>query len=241
MRLSVIIPAWNEEQRIATTLKDVTTHLNKQKYDYEILVVDDGSTDKTASVVSSLRLPRVRVLRHKRNQGKGSAVRTGMLAASGDLLLFTDADHSTPIQELDKFLTYTDKYDIVIASRSIKGAELEVKQPWYRMLIGKIFNKVVRLFTVRGIIDTQCGFKLFTRKAAHDIFPRQTIKRWGFDVEVLFLARKFGYSIIELPVRWRNRSESRVDPVWDSLRMLKEILQIRWNDLRGRYVRGRYA
>ena len=233
--LSVIIPAYNEEQRLPSTVRDITAYLNDNKYDYELIVVDDGSTDNSAKVVKQLQLPRVKILLHETNKGKGAAVRTGMLAAKGDYLLFTDADHSTPIEELEKFMENIKHYNVVIGSRSIKGAQLEEKQPLYRMLIGKIFNKLVRVITVRKIIDTQCGFKLFTRKAARQIFAKQTLNRFSFDVELLYLARKFGYTILESPVKWRNRKESKVDPVKDSLRMLRDLFIIRWNDLRGRY------
>ncbi|MBI4017071.1 MAG: glycosyltransferase family 2 protein [Candidatus Aenigmarchaeota archaeon] len=233
--LSVIIPAYNEEQRLPSTIKEIKAYLDSKKYDYEIIVVDDGSNDNSVGVVKQLNLSKVKLLVHEINRGKGAAVKTGMLAGKGEYLLFTDADHSTPIEELEKFMQYIKQYDIIIGSRSIKGAKLEKRQPLYRMFIGKIFNKLVRLITVKGLIDTQCGFKLFTGKCARQIFAKQTLDRWSFDVEILYIARKYGYKILELPVRWVNRRESRVDPLKDSLRMLRDLFVIRWNDVRGRY------
>src|SRR3989344_2725402 len=231
--LSVVIPAYNEELRIARTVREIAEYLSNNHYDYEIIVVDDGSKDKTADAVDMLKLGNVKVLKHGKNRGKGAAVKTGMLAAKGDYLLFTDADHSTPIQELEKFMPCIKKFDVVIGSRSIKGSHVEERQPIYRMLLGKIFNKIVRVITVRGIIDTQCGFKLFTRRSAREIFRRQLLDRWSFDVEVLYIARKHGFEITEVPVKWSNRKESRVDPLKDSIRMLRSLFVIRWNDIRG--------
>ena len=233
--LSVVIPAYNEELRIARTVREIAEYLSNNHYDYEIIVVDDGSKDKTADAVDMLKLGNVKVLKHGKNRGKGAAVKTGMLAAKGDYLLFTDADHSTPIQELEKFMPCIKKFDVVIGSRSIKGSHVEERQPIYRMLLGKIFNKIVRVITVRGIIDTQCGFKLFTRRSAREIFRRQLLDRWSFDVEVLYIARKHGFEITEVPVKWSNRKESRVDPLKDSIRMLRDLFVIRWNDIRGKY------
>ncbi len=233
--LSVIIPAYNEEKRIAGTIREIAEYLENNKYAYEIIIVDDGSIDRTASIAGRLNMPNVRLIKHRWNKGKGAAVRTGMLAAKGDYILFTDADHSTPIDELEKFMQQIKGFDIVIGSRSIKGSRVEEKQPLYRMLLGKIFNKIVRIITVRGIVDTQCGFKLFTRKAARDIFQRQLLDRWSFDVELLYIGRKHGYLISETPVRWSNRKESRVDAFKESFRMLRDLFVIRWNDFRGRY------
>ena len=231
--LSIVIPVYNEAKRLPQTIKTVRDYLGKKSFAYEIVLVDDGSTDGSVDRVQ--QSDQIRVLRHAKNQGKGAAVRTGMLAAKGELLLFSDADLSTPIEELDVFLKHIKKYAVVIGSRSIKGARVEQYQPLYRVLIGKVFNKFVRLITIRGIIDTQCGFKLFTRKAAQDVFKRQTMKGFSFDVEVLYIARKQGYAILEHPVRWKNAPGSKVNPLKDSIRMLRDLVIIRINDVRGLY------
>ncbi len=231
--LSIVIPVYNEAKRLPQTIQTITEYLKKKHFSSEIILVDDGSSDGSTEHVQ--QSDRIRVLRHVKNQGKGAAVRTGMLAARGELVLFSDADLSTPIDELDVFLKHIKKYAVVIGSRSIKGARVEQYQPLYRVLIGKVFNKFVRLITIRGIIDTQCGFKLFTRQAAQDVFKRQTMKGFSFDVEVLYIARRHGYAILEHPVRWKNAPGSKVSPLKDSIRMLRDLVIIRLNDLRGLY------
>ncbi|MEM4282384.1 MAG: glycosyltransferase family 2 protein [Candidatus Woesearchaeota archaeon] len=231
--LSVIIPAYNEEKRIGNTLKRISSFLDKKKFSYEILVVNDGSSDKTLDV--ACRFKNVKVISYDKNRGKGYAVRKGMLAARGDLLLFSDADLSTPIEELDRFLRFIDAYDIVIASRALKGANIKLRQPFYREFIGKLFNALVQLLVLRGIKDTQCGFKLFTRSAAKKIFSKQCINGFGFDVEVLYLARKYNLKIKELPVTWVNSADSKVRLVRDAIRMLRDMLQIKLNDMWGKY------
>lgn len=235
MKLSIIIPVFNEEKRIASAIKKVSEFLAKKKFDYELIIVDDGCSDSTikCAVDTGVKLT---VIKNTVNLGKGGAVRNGMLHSSGDYLLFTDVDISTPLEELNNFLPWIDTgFDVVIGSRSIRGSDVRVRQPLYRELMGKFFNKIVRLLTVRGIIDTQCGFKLFTRKCGYDVFSKQTINRFCFDVEVLFLAQKLGYGIKELPVVWRNDVGSTVNPVKDSLRMLRDLFRIRFNDLIGKY------
>lgn len=235
MKISVIIPAYNEEKRLPKTLNRIYKYLSKTKADYEILVVDDGSKDRTIEAARKTKNDKTKIISYGRNKGKGYAVKTGMLKADGDYLLFSDADLSTPIEELDKFLKQMKHHDIVIGSRAVKGSDIKIKQPFYRVLLGKTFNLIVQILTIRGIHDTQCGFKLFRKEAAMKIFPKQRIERFGFDVEILFIAKKSGYRIKEMPVVWINDEESKVSPVKDAIRMFRELLTIRYNSLRGRY------
>ncbi len=231
--LSIVVPAYNEEKRLPESLHKLKNYADKLGKPYEILVVDDGSTDNTARVAQELAF--VHVIKQPHNMGKGAAVKTGMLVAKGDLRLFSDADSSTPITELDKFLPHSKEYDIIIGSRALKDSDIKLHQPWYRELMGKTFNKIVRIIAVGGIHDTQCGFKLFSKKAADMIFPKQTIDRWGFDVEVLYLAKKYGFQVKEIPVVWINDTASKVRPIVDAYKMLTEVLKVRMNAIRGKY------
>lgn len=238
MRLSVIIPAYNEEKRIGGTLKSIDGYLVRQNYDYEILVVSDGSSDNTANLTRSLE-PQIRGLRlieNKENHGKGYVVRQGMLEARGDLRLFTDADNSTSIDHLDKFIPYiNDGFDVVIGSIAVKGHKVALgSEPVWRRVLGKLGNLFIQIMAVPGIHDTQRGFKLFTSKAVQDIFPKLTITRWGFDVEALALARKFGHKIKEVPVDWKNDPNSKVG-LEAYVQVLIETINIRWNLLTGKY------
>jgi dolichyl-phosphate beta-glucosyltransferase len=202
-------------------------------------VVDDGSTDQTALVAeqSFPSWPGFTVLRNPENRGKGFSVKRGVLQARGRYILFSDADLSTPIQELEKLLAaIEDGYDIAIASRAHRESNVCVHQPWYRKMMGRIFNKLVRLFAVSGISDTQCGFKCFKRQAARVIFQQQRLNGFSFDVELLYLAQKAGYSIKELPVVWINSPLSRVRPLHDSFHMLVDLWRIRWNQATGQYT-----
>ncbi len=226
-KLSVIIPCYNEEKRIEDTLKKCADYLKRKKYNFELIVVDDGSADNTRKVVGKFK--EVKLLSYGSNQGKGHAVKVGVLNSSGDYILFCDADLSTPIEETEKLMKYVQKYDIVIASRALKNSDVEAK--FYRKLLGRVFAFFVNLLAVPGIKDTQCGFKLFKREAAFGIFKRQKIKGWAFDVEALFLGRKSGYKIKEVPVRWKHFDHSGVNPSLQSFRMFCEILKIRFNYL----------
>ena len=235
-RLSLIIPAFNEEARLPGTIEQVTRYLRDQPFRWEILVVDNASTDGTSQVVQRLssQVANLRLL-HEPRRGKGAAVRTGVLAAQGEFRFICDADLSMPIEELVKFLppTLTD-FDVAIASREVPGA-VRINEPAYRHWIGRAFNALVRLIALPGLHDTQCGFKCFRAAAAEDLFRRQTILGWTFDVEILFLARKSGYRIVEVPIRWIHIPGSRVRIARDSLAMFLDLLRIRWNWLRGRY------
>jgi len=228
--LSVIIPAYNEENRLPATLKEIGSYLDQGKTDYEIIVVDDGSKDKTTLKVKEIKNNngRVQLLQNEKNRGKGFSVRKGILAAQGEYILFYDADGSTPISELEKLLEKLRAgYDIAIGSRGLKESQIRVRQPLYREYMGKIFNRLVRLLTVPGIADTQCGFKCFRRETARELFTLQKIKRFSFDVEILYLAQKGGYKIVEVPVVWMNSPVSRVGLIKDSLRMLFDLFRIR--------------
>jgi dolichyl-phosphate beta-glucosyltransferase len=234
LNLSVIIPAYNEEHRIKETLNKIINHLNKKKYNYEIIIVDDGSKDKTISIIQNIKNKKIRILKNEINKGKGYSIKRGVLNATRDLILFSDADLSTPIEELDHFIKYLD-YDIIIGSRALKESNIIIHQPFYREYSGKIFNLFVKLFTVRGIKDTQCGFKLFKKDIAYNIFKKQTIDRFGFDVEILYIANKYNYKIKELPVHWLNDTKSKVSLFKDSIRMFLDLIKIRINDIKGLY------
>jgi len=236
--LSVIIPAYNEEDRLLSTLSRIDEYLREQPYPYELIVVSDGSRDGTARAALEWRpdgCP-LKVIDRKENRGKGYSVREGTTVAEGEYILFSDADLSTPIEEVEKFLPLLKSgTDIVIGSRSLGDSEVVVHQPIYRELMGRVFNGMVQFLAVKGIIDTQCGFKSFSRRAVKKIFPRCRIDGFAFDVEILFLARKLGLSIKEIPVRWFNAPGSSINPVRDSLAMFREICQIRLNEWTGKY------
>ncbi|MBI4359337.1 MAG: glycosyltransferase family 2 protein [Candidatus Nealsonbacteria bacterium] len=240
MKLSIIIPAYNEESRLPKTLREIDAYLKRQSYDYEILVVNDGSKDKTAEVTESLKpeIANLRLIDNQENHGKGYVVRQGMLQAAGDYRLFMDADNSTTIDQVGKMWPFFEQgYDVVIGSRDVAGASMEPAQPLFRRLLGEIFNLVVQVVVgLWGIWDTQCGFKAFTRKAAEAVFPPALINRFAFDPEVLILAKRKGYKIKEAPVVWKNDIRSTVKFTW-MIKMLFEVLQIRWNLITRKYNR----
>ena len=230
--LSVVIPAYNEEERLPGTIRAVEQHLARQPWSWELIVVDDGSRDGTvAAGRAAAKAPRTRVVSLPRNQGKGAAIRQGMLReARGAFRLFTDADNSTPIEELDKLLAKAQGENVAVAigSRALKDSQLEVRQPFYREMMGRFFNLMVRTLAVGGISDTQCGFKLFRADAAEYVFSRQQLDGFSFDVELLVLARRGGFAIAEVPVRWVNSPASRVSPIRDSARMFMDLVRIRF-------------
>src|SRR3989344_4312858 len=229
--VSVIIPAYNEEKTIESALIKISTYLGKKGYDYEIIVVDDGSKDQTLTIAKKLASPKIRILENGVNRGKGYAVKCGVLHAQKDRVLFTDADMATPIEELENFSRFQN-YDILIASRALPDSKILSHQPRFRELGGRFINFFVRWLAVPGIYDTQCGFKLFRQEAAKKIFPLQTINRFGFDIEVLYIARKHGLTIKELPVTWSHHPNTKVSPIKDGLRILWDLIKIRTNDLR---------
>jgi len=230
--LSVVIPAFNEAAVIEETVEAVCRFVTEHGLKAEVIVVDDGSTDETATLAERVlaRWPLAsRVLRLNPNEGKASAVRRGMLEASGDLLLMTDADLSTPLEELPKLLEAIQSgADVAIASRAVPGARLDPPQPFRRLLVGKAYAFVRRLILLPHIADTQCGFKLFTRRAAREAFSRQTTTSWAFDAEVLYIAHRLGCRIVEVPVVWRNRPESKVRVLRDLWKVLRDLLLARW-------------
>ncbi|PDW02562.1 dolichyl-phosphate beta-glucosyltransferase [Candidatus Viridilinea mediisalina] len=241
--LSIVIPAYNEARRLPATLAAIRAYLDTQSYGAEVLVVDDGSSDGTAELAASY--PGVEVLRLE-HRGKGFAVRAGALAAQGSYVLLCDADLAVPIEEWPRFEARLRAGDaVVIGSREGVGATRE-GEPWYRHVMGRVFNYIIALVALRGISDTQCGFKAMPREVAHELFRRvriygddapvvQGAAVTAYDVELLFLARKLGYRISEVPVHWQYGTETKVNPVRDSLRNLRDVLKVRWNDLRGRY------
>jgi dolichyl-phosphate beta-glucosyltransferase len=236
--LSLIIPAYNEADRIGPSLEKAFRYLAEQNYDAEILVVDDGSSDKTVAQVEEVfkRKPAgidnvtTRVIPLGTNMGKGAAVRRGMLEAKGKIRIFTDADFSTPVKEVEKIIPLIDsgEYDVVIGSRAVEGRALVKKhQPWYREMMGRFYNILVQTFVFRGIKDTQCGFKGFSDHAAQILFSKQQVNGFSFDVELLYLARRYGYRIREIAIEWYNDERSTVGALSDSARMFWELLRIR--------------
>jgi len=238
--LSIIIPAYNEEGRLPRTLEEITTFLGKQSYQAEIVVVENGSQDRTLEIAQEYagRLPMIRVF-HEEQRGKGLAVRRGMLEASGDYRFICDADLSMPIAEVNHFIPpQLQDFDIAIASREAPGA-VRYNEPEFRHVVGRLFNTVVRVMALPGLQDTQCGFKCFRAAVAEEIFPLQTLSGWAFDVEVLYIARRRGYSIIEIPVPWYFSAHSKVNVARDLYKVGRELLQIRRNGRRGIYERSK--
>jgi len=244
--LSVVVPAYNEELRLPATLETIRQFLADQDYTSEVIVIDDGSEDRTDSVARELESDefQYRVLR-QRHRGKAAAVRAGVELSTGQNILFTDADLSTPIEAVSQLIEMRKSgYDIAIGSREGMQAR-RINEPQYRHLMGRAFNAVVQLAAIRGIRDTQCGFKLVSREVADQVFPKLLVHQSGltirgprvsaFDVELLFVARKFGYTIAEVPVVWTHATGSKVRPGIDSLRMFIDVLTVRWNALRGKY------
>jgi dolichyl-phosphate beta-glucosyltransferase len=239
---SIILPAYNESARMAVTLDKILAYAARRSGNAEIVVVDDGSSDDTAELVREYarKNPGLLLLENPGNRGKGYSVRNGMLHARGDVLLFSDADLSSPIEEADKlFAAIEDGAAIAIGSRWLDPGLQKKKQPLYRQLFGRIFNLALRIILNLQFKDTQCGFKAFTRHSAQSIFPLQKIERWGFDPEILYLAGKFGLRVGEVPVAWSHREGTRINPLRDGIRMFGEILRIRWYALRGDYNTSR--
>lgn len=230
--LSLIIPAYNEQDRIATTLKTVLSYLDSLGKSYELIIVDDGSGDNTLEVANgcSALSPNVRVISYTPNQGKGYAVRQGVLASRGEYVAFSDADLSAPIDELGKlFDAMNDGCDVAIGSRAVAGATIPVHQPLYRELGGKGLNLLIQALAVPGIHDTQCGFKLFKGDVARSIFSKCFINGWGFDVEVLYLVRRMGFAITEVGVRWSHAEGSKIRPFQAAVKVLQDILRMRFH------------
>ncbi len=235
---SIVIPAYNEANRIPATLRSVIECVRRHGWSAEIVVVDDGSTDATAEVVRAIAAgaPEVRLLQNPGNRGKGYSVRSGILQALGEVVLFTDADLSAPMDEAEAlFAAIAGGADIAIGSRWLASSRQTHRQPFYRQFFGRCFNQVTRMVMGLKFADTQCGFKAFTRAAAQTVFQLQTIERWGFDPEILFIALKRGYRIQEVPVSWAHDERTRMSYLKDGIKMLEEIAIVRWNALLGRY------
>jgi glycosyltransferase involved in cell wall biosynthesis len=237
--LSIIIPAYNEEARLSPTLERISAYINNRGHEIEVLVVDDGSKDRTASVAESFRskIPSLRVVSNGVNRGKGYSVRHGIQEARGRVALFTDADLSAPIEEAEKLLAALDQNDVAIGSRALDRRLITVHESRFREFAGIIFNKIVQLVLWLPFVDTQCGFKAFCREKCKIIFDQQTIERFGFDPELLYLARHHGLRAVEIPVRWGHSPATKVSMLRDSIRMFVDVFTIRWNALRGRYPR----
>src|SRR5712692_4682366 len=239
--LSIVIPSFNEELRLPVTLADISAYIRASKRETEVIVVDDGSTDRTADIASSFRgeIQRLRVIANKKNRGKGYSVRHGMLEARGRIVLFTDADLSAPIDEADKLLAALADHDVAIGSRALNRSLISVHQSVFREYAGIIFNFIVRAILRLPFVDTQCGFKAFRRERCRVIFQQQRIERFGFDPELLYLARHHGLRAVEIPVRWAHSPDTKVSMLRDSIQMFLDIFLIRWNGLAGRYPHGR--
>jgi dolichyl-phosphate beta-glucosyltransferase len=229
-RLAVVIPAYNEESRILPTLERVRDYLSAQPYSWSVTLVSDGSTDRTVELAEGFSAENLgfHVIANRPNRGKGHAVRTGMLQTEGELILFSDADLAAPIEEVEKLLEHMDAgADIAIGSRPLKESKLEIHQPFYREMLGRAFNLAVQTLAVRGIHDTQCGFKIFTKAAARDVFSRCKLDGFSFDFEALMIARDLGYRIAEVPIRWRHQEGSKVVLMRDGPRMLRDLVKLR--------------
>lgn len=235
---SIVIPAYNEGARIGPTLERVLEHVRERNWNAEILVVNDGSTDATAKIVQEYARQHgnLALIENPGNRGKGYSVRNGMLHAAGEVVLFSDADLSSPIEEADKlFAALTAGADVAIGSRWLRSELQTERQPLHRQLFGRIFNLLLRIILGLRYKDTQCGFKACTRRAVGMIFPLQQIERWGFDPEILFLAGKFHLKVEEVPVAWAHREGTTIHPVRDGMRMFVEMLRVRWYSISGKY------
>jgi len=241
--LTIIVPSYNEELRLPPSLELIASYIHRSGHETEVLVVDDGSKDKTAAVAEAFRpqIPLLRVVANEENRGKGYSVRHGMQEARGEIVLFTDADLSAPIEEADKLLAALGEYDVAIGSRALDRNLITVHESGFREFAGIIFNKIVRIVLWLPFVDTQCGFKAFRRERCKIIFEQQRIERFGFDPELLYLARHHGLKSVEIPVRWAHSPATKVDMLRDSVQMFVDVFTIRWNALLGRYRRQRQS
>ena len=235
--LSIIVPSYNEELRLPASLEQIAAYVGDSGRATEVLVVDDGSNDKTAEVAASYgdRIANLRVLKNGVNRGKGYSVRHGMLEARGEIVLFSDADLSAPIEEADKLLAAMGQYDVAIGSRALDRSLIKVHESAFREFAGIVFNKIVRIVLRLPFVDTQCGFKAFRRERCRIIFEQQRIERFGFDPELLYLARHHGLKAVEIPVRWSHSPATKINMMRDSIQMFADVFAIRWNALRGWY------
>jgi len=238
LELSIVIPAYNEEHRLAATLEKIIAYLKPRDYKFELIVVDDGSVDATSEVIKkyALNCATLRSLRNPKRSGKGFSVRRGVLEAQGKYVFFSDADLSTPIEEIDNLLPFLkNQYSLVFASRALRSSKVIVREAWYRDTMGKIFGFLVRHTFLPGVSDSQCGFKGFRIDTAKNIFSRQKLDGFAFDVEVLFIAKRLNLPMKEVPVHWIDSAKSKVNPITDSCKMLLELSKIYLNKLYGKY------
>lgn len=237
--LSIVIPAYNEGERLGPTLERVLTFICGNPWDAEVIVVNDGSSDRTADIVRQYAEKSggiIRLIENPGNRGKGYSVRNGVLNANGDIIVFSDADLSAPIEEATKLIDAIENgADVAIGSRWARSELQTQRQSLARQVLGRLFNGLLRLFLQLNFKDTQCGFKAFRRQAATTVFPLQKIERWGFDPEILFLARKWGFRVFEVPVRWGHDSRTRISPLSDGSKMAADVLRIRWYWTAGKY------
>jgi dolichyl-phosphate beta-glucosyltransferase len=244
LSVSIVLPAYNEAARIASTLEKVMGYAERHGWNAEVIVVNDGSTDNTAEIVRGYagRHSSLRMVENPGNRGKGYSVRNGMLHATGDILLFSDADLSSPIEEADKlFAAIQAGADVAIGSRWIDTGLQVRRQPMHRQVFGRMFNLALRAVLGLDFKDTQCGFKAFSRRAADVVFPQQQIERWGFDPELLYIAKRASLRTVEVPVAWSHREGTRINPLRDGMRMVLELFKIRWNAISGKYRLTRAA
>lgn len=239
LELSIIVPSYNEELRLPASLDRIAAYVAGSRRRTEVLVVDDGSKDRTVAVATAFadRIPNLRVLKNGENRGKGYSVRHGMLEARGKIVLFTDADLSAPIEEADKLLAVMERYDLAIGSRAMDRSLIKVHESQFREFAGIVFNKIVRTVLRLPFVDTQCGFKAFGRERCRIIFEQQRIERFGFDPELLYLARRHGLRAVEIPVHWSHSPATKVNMMRDSIQMFLDVFTIRWNALLGRYAK----
>jgi glycosyltransferase involved in cell wall biosynthesis len=237
-QVSIVVPAFNEASRIGNSIAQIDAYISRSSHSFELIVVDDGSSDRTAEIVRSSRVQGLRLFSNDRNHGKGYTVRQGVLSARGEYVLFTDADLSAPIEELDKLFDVAAREgaDIVVGSRAVDPKYIEKHQSSVREFGGKFFNLMVRLVLGLQVHDTQCGFKLFHRERCRRLFEQQRTFGFCFDAELLYLAKRSGLTVRETPVRWSHAEGSKVRLIRDGLRMFLDLVRIRWNALRGRYV-----
>lgn len=235
LEISVVIPAYNESKRIPKTLKIINDFFAKSGYSYEVIVVDDGSYDDTAKVIKELKLENVRVVSYKANRGKGYAVNFGVKSSRGEKIIFIDADNSTPFEQIEKLLKFADDFEVVIGSRYLSNSNIKIKQPFSRRIAARFGNLLIRILLLPRLSDTQCGFKMFQQAAAQEIFSRQTIWRWGFDIETLYIAKKLKYKIKEVPIDWYNDEGTKIQSPMVFLTTLSELMRIKLNSLKGIY------
>lgn len=240
--LSVVIPTYNEERRIGKTLANIRKFLNSQNYPYEVVVVDDGSSDTTCNIVQIIAegWPHIRLITNPVNRGKGAVVKQGVLNSHGQYILFTDADNATPIEQVNKLLKFVSDYQVIIGSRHCPGAKIHIPQARHRILLSRASNLLIRFLTVPGIYDTQCGFKLFEKSAGKSIFSNVKLERFGFDFEALVIAEHLGYKFKEVGIEWYNDPESKVRAGKEALRTLRDLLKVKYNLMRGNYSRTGY-